>query len=124
MTQTFRPALIGLLPALALALLLALLLSGRPSPAIPNNPVIELPGIGTTPTSAPAAPADAAPVIENTATTPPSATAMPGPGPAIEPSVTAAPGAKEMPGPGRLMGDQQDPWPYPNLPNGKGPASQ
>lgn len=126
MAQAFRPALIGLLPALAVALLLALLVAGRLAPAVPINPVIDLPGIGISPTGAPAAPAEpanATPVIEDTTITPASPTTMPGRGLGIGPSATAAPGAK-IPPPARLVGDQQDPWPYPNLPNGKGPLGQ
>jgi hypothetical protein len=136
MTQTFRPALIGVLPAFAVALLLALLLSGRLASAIPATPVIDLPGIGTTPTQAPAGPADAVPVIEDRTTSPTSPEmttpvelvypALPTTAPSGDltgPSATSAPGAK-VPPPARLIGDQADPWPYPNLPNGKGPLGQ
>jgi hypothetical protein len=131
--RTFRPALIGFLPALAAALLLAILLAGRLTPAVPISPGIDLPGIGITPTVAPAAPAEpanVAPALENspitptTSSTPASPTTMPGTGITTGPSATAAPGVKGMPGPGRLMGDQEDSWPYPNLPNGKGPFGQ
>ena len=141
MTQTFRPVLIGLLPALAAALLLALLLAGRNAPAIQVIPGLDLPGIGITPTTAPARTADPAPLIEVLPAapalepaapaldplTPANPTTMPGTGLGSGPTTTTAPSTTISP-PSRPVGDQ-DPLPYPNLPNpnlpsGKGPQGQ